>query len=214
MRAFDGIQHGTLTERPAPRRTVERSQPSRRRGSGQQAVILLLLCGGLFFALFRPTPTTPPVADAPASASSTTNPNSSLKLPPQLTLPQGGGSTASLDELVILDQPTESSAPQPEESTQDQTTNLPATFTIRILNGSGKAGAAAALKDRLSAEGYTISAIGNATGSYSTTTVYYQTDKQLQAEAVAQTLGNPPVTLEQDSIAAPADVLVVIGADR
>lgn len=182
------------------------------------------------FALLRP--------DSEASGNPTVTTGASAtkiqpnRLPPQLTdRPSGGGETAA-DDLVILDQPTESSKPQPGDGSDlTQTSNLSdlgstaetlsdasqldkAALTIRILNGGGKAGAAAALRDGLTKQSFTISSIGNAQQTYETTIIYYQTGQRVAAELLSKSLGEPAVTLEENAIATPADVLIVIGADR
>ncbi len=235
MSSFDGIQRGSAPRpRPMPppparpRSGAGRATP---RNAGFAVGIIVLLT---IFAILRPNseassrlepPAPAPLAEASAN-----------RLPPQLAEPPKGTGETNPDALVILDNPTDSSKAQPEEASElsqtielseleDQTASnetktaaapdeVTTDFTIRILNGGGKSGAAAALKAELGKQSFTVSSIGNAHQTYAVTTVYYQAGKRAQAELLAKTLGEPAVTLEENAIARPADVLVVIGTDR
>lgn len=88
----------------------------------------------------------------------------------------------------------------------------PATVTMRVLNGTTTTGAAAKAKTTLEAAGFKVRTTGNAQNqNYGTTTVYYQTGRQSEAEAVKAALNGYSVTLTESSLAAPDMVLVVIG---
>ena len=212
MRAFDGIHRGSST--PPPERAEPPRQYRVRSGNGRFFLFLLTLAG-LGFLLIRPSShgeTAPKTAAASKSASSSTAISS-------FHLPQGGDLNTPLDKLVILDHPNEFSAPQTDQSTAQASEPVPSPasttdFTVRILNGGGAAGAAGKLRDELRAKGFSVSTIGNAQSSYANTTVYYQGGKQASAGKVVDALSDPPPTLSENAIAAPADVLVVIGADR
>ncbi|MBI4022927.1 LytR C-terminal domain-containing protein [Candidatus Berkelbacteria bacterium] len=139
------------------------------------------------------------------------------------SVPQGSGPDSVRDELVILDAPLEESAPQDPglESTARPAETIPpesqvdrASLTVRVLNGGGPAGAAAALRDRLEAGGYRVLSVGNAINPHARTTVYYATGFEEQAQTLANDLSESTPILIQSSIASPADVLVVIGSDR
>lgn len=182
------------------------------------------------FALLRPNSEASGIP-TPANDAVTAK-DSSNSLPPQLARAPANISDEGLDKLRILDQPTESSKPQPEADnatastdsstipkaaevkTSDSSEPDPTTFTIRILNGGGKSGAAATLRADLTKQSFKISSVGNAQQTYADTIIYYQTGKRVEAELVAKKLGEPAVTLEENSIAAPADLLIVIGTDK
>ena len=72
-------------------------------------------------------------------------------------------------ETVESPTPFEFSSPSPEASPAGQVERSEA--SVRVLNGSGVAGAAAALKDFLEGRGWTVDKIGNADSSDFTNTV-------------------------------------------
>lgn len=231
MPSFDGIRRGTAPtptpryQPPAPQ--VRLRGPATPRNAGFLVGLLVLVA---VFAFLRPT------SEASSLPKSTnqqvvTPTHSETTLPPLLQHPPSQASEGALDSLVILDTPTESSQPQPEElsdnatttdesnadtkpSKEDAATNTARDFTIRILNGSGKSGAAAALRNQLTAKSLTVSSIGNAQQTYDVTTVYYQPGQRTAAEQILKELGAPAATLEENAIAKPAEVLIVIGTDR
>ena len=73
------------------------------------------------------------------------------------------------EETVESPTPFEFSSPSPEASPAGQVNRSEA--SVRVLNGSGVAGAAAALKDFLEGRGWTVDKIGNADSSDFTNTV-------------------------------------------
>ena len=77
-----------------------------------------------------------------------------------------GGAT---EETFESPTPFEFSSPSPESSPAGQVNRSEA--SVRVLNGSGIAGAAAALKDSLEGKGWTVDKIGNAESSDFTNTV-------------------------------------------
>ncbi len=130
------------------------------------------------------------------------------------SFPQGSGDSQNLDELLILDQPTADSAPQPDQteetSTEEDGTN-PGAFSLRLLDGGGVADAMDSLKDTLTTHGYTVLSTGAAIHEHPTTTLYYQPGFKAQAESVAPYINASDVAYVEDQIAAPADVLIVVG---
>src|SRR3989338_6428438 len=77
-----------------------------------------------------------------------------------------GGAT---EETIESPTPFGFSSPSPEASPAGQVDRSEA--SVRVLNGSGVAGAAAALKDFLEGRGWTVDKIGNAEGDDFTNTV-------------------------------------------
>lgn len=170
-------------------------------------VAVLALFGLL---LVRPTPSPKsavnslPEAETPTVSSEA--PNQSFSAP-------SAPSEQPIDDLLVLDQPTEQSSPQPDAAEQGGSEPTSA-FSVRILNGGGRAGAAASLKADLEAAGYTVLSIGTARSTYAQTTLYYQVEFKQEASTLADALGEPTPTVEESGIAAPADILIVIGSDR
>lgn len=88
------------------------------------------------------------------------------------------------------------------------------TLQLTALNGTATEGLAARAGDVLTAAGWTVSTVGNAsTEDVAVTTVYY-TDPSLEGAAlgVAQSLGVGTLTLTQD-FAETGSVVIVLGAD-
>ncbi|MBI4185587.1 LytR C-terminal domain-containing protein [Candidatus Berkelbacteria bacterium] len=227
---LDGIQRGTQHARPSrPISPPARSRQSLNRvGSGLMLLGMIGVIGGLI--ALRPS-----VSADSQSLISSAIPGAGLPKTHQpdaiFRAPQGGGTNIPLENLVVLDQPTETSKPQPDRLSDQLTINdqtaskhpdemtstdqpLKTAFTVRILNGGGKAGAAAQLRDELKTNGFTVISIGNAQSTFAKTTIVYGTGKRSEAELVATILGSPALTLAQDISPAPADVLVVLGHDH
>jgi hypothetical protein len=110
--------------------------------------------------------------------------------------------------------PTASSTPSPSTTPTPSasSTSAPSSgFTIRVLNGTTSAGAAATAQTTLTKAGFTVSKIGNAANqNYAKTTIYYQTGHQSEAQKVADALGRGTL-LESSSLAKPDMILVVVG---
>jgi len=71
------------------------------------------------------------------------------------------------------------------------------------------------MKTTLEKDGFTVRTIGNANNQkYTTTTIYYQSGKQAQAQAVADALAPLTTTLQESSLANPDMVLVVVGSTK
>lgn len=226
MRSIDGLSGSRrtrqLTPEPATSRRVARA-PKRAIAGG--VVILGALVLGL--VLIRPGQQSSEAsqlgADTERAQESTgaadLTPEASDLLPTPGRFPQGSGVDVLPDDLVVLDTPTTTSLPQSDTASETQVSAPAATepshdFTVRILNGGGQAGAAATLRDQLTAAGYEVLSVGNAKNAHAQTTVYHETEKRALAETVAKDLGEPPVAFTSNAIAAPADILIVIGADR
>lgn len=217
MTPLDGLQR-----RSAQRRRLSEGQRNEprltppttarpRRGSG--VLLILLAFTILAFLLVRPNPS-PEVTNDTAQAEQSDDPVVEERAPSTDFSPPRTPLGTTLDDLTILDQPTARSTPQPDTSTTPADRAPTTEFTVRILNGGGKAGAASQLKTDLETSGYTVSSIGNARTTYDTTTVYYRGSVAEDATALAQALGEPQPTIEESEVAAPADILIVIGQDR
>ena len=93
----------------------------------------------------------------------------------------------------------------------------PATLQVRVLNGSGVAGAAGRLTDKLSQAGYVVLSPANAPQRYSTSAVYYQEGWQEQAEEILQAAEideiDAPTAMPQQFATEDAAVIVLLGTD-
>ena len=93
----------------------------------------------------------------------------------------------------------------------------PATLQVRVLNGSGVAGAAGRLTDKLSQAGYVVLSPANAPQRYSTSAVYYQEGWQEQAEEILQAAEideiDAPTAMPQQFATEEASVIVLLGTD-
>lgn len=187
-------------------------------GAGGLAGAAILLLGA-FFLSTRPSADSPPepisqpsVATAANTAISTDQ--MSRPGPPQPELGE------SVEHAIILDRPLASSKTQdgstgsttatPSEAT---TTPKPDSFTTRILNGSGQSGAAATVQNQLTKLGFHITDTGTAVNAYQKSVIYYASGYELQAKTIQAAFSHTDTAVEQNQIASPADVLLVIGAN-
>lgn len=101
--------------------------------------------------------------------------------------------------------------PTPSPSSSATTVDK-AKVTLRVLNGTTQAGAAAATKTTLEKAGFTVKSIGNAKSqNYTKTYVYYASGKKAEGEAVLAALADSAAVLEESTLASPDMVLVVFG---
>jgi hypothetical protein len=89
-------------------------------------------------------------------------------------------------------------------------------YSIEILNGSGKAGAARAMADNLSAQGFSAAMVANASSPNATsTTISYKTDiPTAYREAISAALSIMYNVIDMGSALNPngnVDVMIVIG---
>ncbi|WP_456113486.1 LCP family protein [Streptomyces corynorhini] len=85
------------------------------------------------------------------------------------------------------------------------------TVRVRVLNGTGVPGRAAAVARELRSAGFTVTEIGNAPGSAERTTVGYPRDQAEPARVLATRV--PDSTARQDGTAAPGVVTLTVGRD-
>jgi hypothetical protein len=113
--------------------------------------------------------------------------------------------------------PSPAASPSPSPATSPSAEPSPvavdkAAITLRVLNGTTISGEAAKVESELKAAGFTVRTIGNAKNqTYTNSFIYYQAGKRAQAETVQQALKNRTFMLEESTLAAPDQVLVVIG---
>ena len=91
-------------------------------------------------------------------------------------------------------------------------------MTILVANGSGKAGAAAKIAQKLAAENFVLKPSGNTKTPASASAVYYAAGYQADAESVASLLSPKPAVQAMPATLPVADlagahILVVVAAD-
>lgn len=84
--------------------------------------------------------------------------------------------------------PKPTATPTPEPTTSDAPT-VAREAQVSVLNNSGVVGAARTFSGKVTAAGWTVSGVGNWTGSIPANTVYYPADLQAQAELLAKDVG-------------------------
>ncbi len=103
--------------------------------------------------------------------------------------------------------PTTTSSPSPTQPTVQATQ----TAKIQIVNGTTRAGAAATLRDQLSAKGISVASIGNyQKRTVKKTTIYYDAGYKTAAEQVQAVSGG--LLFELPSSTGSYDIVVIIGA--
>ncbi len=125
----------------------------------------------------------------------------------------------NVKNYVSIYSPEEEKAQQQETQAEQQqqaaASQMRASVRVKVLNGTGKAGVAATLAQKLGGLGYQGVATGDAKNKYNQSTVIYAKGKEAQARLVASDSGLGAVVEEGDAVAAQnaADVVVVIGSN-
>ena len=103
------------------------------------------------------------------------------------------------------------------ETEQIETSSLPQSLQIRVLNASGVAGAAGALTGRLAGEGYVMLAPGNAPRRYASSAVYFAEGWRDEAVQIAAETGieelEQPLPVPAQFAEPEAAVIVLLGTD-
>ena len=209
--AFDGISRkpSSLPQTPWPQATAKQLTPKHSKINPRHKIHLAVIGGivvvfGIAIVL-KPSPQQVS-ADAPVPDPK----EQAAAAPTPVAFAHTAEPTPNAAPLVI-DQPTATSIAQPETaapSTVDA--SLP---TVRILNGSTTSGAATKMRDTLMQAGYTVLSVGDAQFDYIQTMIYYTEGNESAAAAVAEASGNSAITLTENIIASPAQVLLVLGGD-
>lgn len=221
MATLDGIT-GTRAATARPKQhsapAKERRVRSNSRGGGFFVFLLALTTGtiGILWAGQQPQ-------DGQAAQNVSETPvvtSDSAELPAVAT----PATTSESSEPIVLDEPTPSSAPQPEitsravtqpkadssPSVEDVEKQLP---SVRILNGGAPQGSAGTLKTQLEKLGYTVLAIGNARTTYSQTTAYYAPTYENNTNTLLKSIQQLNIAKEESTIVSPANILIVLGKD-
>lgn len=114
--------------------------------------------------------------------------------------------------------PTPTPTPTPSVSVTPEPTPTPtpvAPTSVRVLNGTGEAGLAASAAGLLAPLGWKTSTGNARSSSYTTTLIYYRESDLLSAAQIARTaLGYQSVSVEQSTLAAAGELLIVVGRNR
>jgi hypothetical protein len=134
----------------------------------------------------------------------------------QLQLSPDAENDGSVTTKQTVAPTTPTTPPPPSTSVQ------PAQLTITVANGSGKAGVAGDLSDKLKNGGYPMVSPTNTTGGQvPSTTIYFDAGYEADARAVAAVAGlspaavtaRPNTALPLDATAQAARVLIILGTD-
>ena len=154
-----------------------------------------------------------PVAETTTTTSSTTTASSTT--------------TSSVPETSEASSPATSSTTTTSSATTSSTTTStttaavvaesPAVLQVQVLNGSGVAGAAGRMTDRLSEAGFVVLPAANAPQRYSSSAVYYQQGWQDRAEEILRAADieevDAPSAMPQQFASEGAAVIVLLGTD-
>jgi hypothetical protein len=92
----------------------------------------------------------------------------------------------------------------------------PAEIEVSVLNGTSVPGLAATFGDKVEGKGFSLGAVTNSPQSFAESVVMFRNGHKPEARQVAKQMGIPklqPMNGEIESIAAEADVAVVVGED-
>ena len=120
----------------------------------------------------------------------------------------------SVTPLALL--PTSTPVPTDTPMPSPSSTPAPASVNIEIRNGTHTAGLAQKLKDKLTAEHYTVSAIGNASTQDAKKTIVYNlnvADADAAQKIAAELSANGESTLPKGEAKSTADIVIILGAD-
>ena len=155
----------------------------------------------------------PTITTASTSATSSTSSTSTTSSAPSeasgTSEPPGTSTTTT----------TTSAAPVTTTSSTTTTTVVesPAVLQVQVLNGSGVAGAAGRMTDKLSEAGYVVLSPENAPQRYSSSAVYYQEGWEARAEEILQAAEideiEAPTAMPQQFATEEAAVIVLLGTD-
>lgn len=213
MRSIDSIR---INRQEKPKETLESrdtSKITRRKSQNGSFVILIVIALGIFFLITRPSADVTSSSTAPKSVSDK-NISANIETRPGPPQPNAG---STLEETVILDQPLPNSeaqeTPSKTEPPKPEEQVITTGFTVRILNGSGISGAAANAQKLLLSRGYNVKNIGTAVNKYSKSIIFYSVEHKTAAEFLRSSLKRDSMEIKEDSIASPADILLVVGED-
>jgi len=139
--------------------------------------------------------------------------------PDGTTTVSSGSPSTTVDAGTEGDPSSTTTAPGASTTAPENKGRPPGEVTVIVLNGSGKAGVAGTNTLTIGAAGYKMAGPANANAQIDKTAVYYATDYQDEATAVAAVLGKPADSVAALPAPAPgpgadkANVVVVLGKE-
>ena len=153
-----------------------------------------------------------PVAETTTTTSSTSTTPTTTSSVPETSEPPSAATSSTTT--------TTSSTTTTTSSTTTTTTTVvesPAVLQVQVLNGSGVAGAAGRMTDKLSEAGYVVLSPENAPQRYSSSAVYYQEGWKDRAEEILRAAEideiDAPTAMPQIFASEEAAVIVLLGTD-
>lgn len=147
-----------------------------------------------------------PVAETITTTSSTTSTTSTSSVP--AVEPETSEPTSTTSSTTTTSTST---------TTTTTVVESPVSLQVQVLNGSGVAGAAGRLTDKLSDAGYVVLSPENAPQRYSSSAVYYQEGWQERAEEILAAAEidviDAPTAMPQQFVSEGAAVIVLLGTD-
>lgn len=117
-----------------------------------------------------------------------------------------------------IPQPSPLPSPTPEPTPTPTPTPSPAAKNperVRVLNGTGEAGLAASAAAKLTPLGWPTTTGNARSSSYTASIIYYRDPLLLAAAQVArEALGYETVTIDQSTLAAEGELLIIVGRNR
>ena len=163
-------------------------------------------------------PSEPVVTAAPTSTTASTSTTTSAT---STTTSITTSTTSSVPETSETSSAAKSSTTTTSTSSTTTTTTTvvesPAVLQVQVLNGSGVAGAAGRMTDKLSEAGYVVLSPENAPQRYSSSAVYYQEGWKDRAEEILDAAEieeiDAPTAMPQQFATEEAAVIVLLGTD-
>ena len=147
-----------------------------------------------------------PVAKTTATTSSTSTTTSTTSSVPETSEPSSSATSS-----------TTTSTSTTTTTTTTTVVESPVVLQVQVLNGSGVAGAAGRMTDKLSEAGYVVLSPANAPQRYSSSAVYFAEGWQDRAEEILQAAEieeiDAPTAMPQQFATEEAAVIVLLGTD-
>ncbi len=156
----------------------------------------------------------PPSTMSGTSATSSTSSTSAPSEEPEASEPPSATSSTTTTSSVPATTTTSSTTTT---TTTAAVAESPATLQVQVLNGSGVAGAAGRMTDKLSEAGYVVLSPENAPQRYSSSAVHFAEGWQAEAEEILRAAEieeiDAPTAMPQIFASEDAAVIVLLGTD-
>ena len=146
-----------------------------------------------------------PVAETTTTTSSTTTTTSTTSSVPETSEPSSAATSSTTTSTSTT------------TTTTTTVVESPVVLQVQVLNGSGVAGAAGRMTDKLSEAGYVVLSPANAPQRYSSSAVYFAEGWKTEAEEILQAAEieeiEAPTAMPQQFATEEAAVIVLLGTD-